>query len=73
MAEIKALIVKEAGWVAPEADIKGLHTSCKIENAKNIRNLLDLSYGVDDDSFFALEISLASQNKNVSRTEAMKK
>ena len=71
--KIKALIVKEAGWVAPEADIKGLHTSCKIEKCKEYAQFIRF-YHMESTMipFSALEISLASQNKNVSRTEAIK-
>lgn len=36
--KVKEIIINEVGWVAPDDEFKGLHTSCQIENAKNIRN-----------------------------------
>ncbi len=70
--EIKDLIVKECGWVAPEEYDKGLHTSCKIEKCKEHSQFLRF-YNMKSTMipFSALEISLASRDKNLSREDAI--
>lgn len=69
---IKDIIVKECGWVAPEDDGKGLHTSCKIEKCKEYSQFVRF-YNCRNRMipFSAVEISLASRNRNLSREEAI--
>lgn len=70
--KIKDTIVSECGWVPPNEDNKGLHTSCKIEKCKEysqFRRFYDMKS--DMIPFSALEISLASREKALSRTEAI--
>lgn len=69
---IKDIIVKECGWVAPEDDGKGLHTSCKIEKCKEHSQFVRF-YNCRSRMipFSAVEISLASRNRNLSREEAI--
>lgn len=69
---IKDIIVKECGWVAPEDDGKGLHTSCKIEKCKEYSQFVRF-YNCRSRMipFSAVEISLASRNRNLSREEAI--
>jgi len=52
--------------------VKGLHTSCQIERCKEYSQFKRF-YDMESDmiAFSALEISLASRDGNVSRTEAM--
>ena len=70
--EIKDTLVKECGWVAPEIDDKGLHTSCKIEKCKE-HSQFKRFYNMQSDMipFSALEISLASRDGNVTRDSAI--
>lgn len=70
--KIKDTIVKECGWVAPEESDKGLHTSCKIEKCKEHSQFLRF-YHMRSSMipFSALEISIASRNKNLSREQAL--
>ncbi len=70
--KIKDTIVRECGWVAPEDTNKGLHTSCKIEKCKEYSQFIRF-YHMRSTMipFSALEISLASKNKNLSREEAL--
>lgn len=69
--KIKRVLEEECGWVAPEG--KGLHTSCKIEKCKEYSQFIRF-YEMRSDMipFSALEISLASRDKNVSREDALK-
>ena len=70
--KIKDLIVKECGWVPPEDTDKGLHTSCKIEKCKEhtqFRRFYDMQSTMIP--FSALEISLASKNSNLTKSEAL--
>ena len=70
--KIKDLIIKECGWVPPAQTDKGLHTSCKIEKCKEhtqftrFNNMQSTMI-----PFSALEISIASKNKNLSKDEAL--
>lgn len=70
--KIKDTIVKECGWVAPEESDKGLHTSCKIEKCKEHSQFVRF-YHMRSSMipFSALEISIASRNKNLSREQAL--
>ena len=69
---IKNVIETECGWVSPKWDGKGLHTSCKIEKCKE-NTQFKRFYEMKSDMipFSALEISLASYDKNLSREDAM--
>ena len=70
--KVKDIITAECGWVAPGNADKGLHTSCKIEKCKEysqyarFRNMQSTMI-----PFSALEISLASRDKSLSRAEAI--
>lgn len=70
--DVKETIIKECGWVAPELDSKGLHTSCKIEKCKE-NTQFKRFYNMQSTMipFSALEISLASRDKNLSREAAL--
>jgi len=72
--EIKKLIVDECGWVAPEDTAKGLHTSCKIEKCKEYSQF-NRFYHCRSTMipFSALEISIASRSRNLTREEAIRK
>lgn len=70
--KIKDIIIRECGWVAPEESDKGLHTSCKIEKCKENSQFVRFYYMRSSMiPFSALEIAIASQNKNLSREEAI--
>lgn len=70
--KIKDTIVAECGWVPPESADKGLHTSCKIEKCKEYTQFKRF-YDMQSDMipFSALEISLASRDKHLTRQEAI--
>lgn len=70
--KIKDVIISECGWVPPEQYDKGLHTSCKIERCKEYSQFKRF-YDMDSDMipFSAIEISLASRDKALSRDEAL--
>lgn len=70
--KIKEIIVSECGWVPPDEYNKGLHTSCKIEKCKEYSQFKRF-YDMRSDMipFSALEISLASRDKAVTREEAI--
>lgn len=70
--KIKDLICDKCGWVAPDDSGKGLHTSCKIERCKEYSQFIRF-YNMQSSMipFSALEISLASANKNVTREQAI--
>lgn len=71
-ANIKDLIIKECGWVAPDDAGKGLHTSCKIEKCKEFSQFSRF-YNMKSTMipFSAIEISLASRDKNITREQAI--
>lgn len=70
--QIKELLVRECGWVAPEDTGKGLHTSCKIEKCKEYSQFQRFYHCRSRMiPFSALEISLASSSRNLSREEAI--
>ena len=70
--KIKQVIVNECGWVPPNENNKGLHTSCKIEKCKEYSQFKRF-YNMESDMipFSALEISLASRDKALSREDAL--
>jgi len=70
--KVKETIKKECGWVSPEDEGKGLHTSCSIEKCKEYSQFNRFYYCRSKMiPFSALEISLASLNKNLSRDAAI--
>lgn len=70
--KIKDIIIKECGWVSPEENDKGLHTSCKIEKCKEHSQFVRF-YRMESEMipFSALEISIAGRNRNLTREEAL--
>ena len=70
---IKDTIVRECGWVMPENDGKGLHTSCSIEKCKE-HSQFKRFYNMESSMipFSALEISLAVRDGNISREDALR-
>lgn len=69
---VKKLLVEECGWVAPEDAGKGLHTSCKIEKCKEFSQFSRFYHMRSTIiPFSAIEISLASRDKNISRGQAV--
>lgn len=70
--KIKQTIMSECGWVPPDNDNKGLHTSCKIEKCKEYSQFKRF-YNMESDMipFSALEISLATRDKALSREDAL--
>jgi hypothetical protein len=70
--KVKNLITNELGWVPPEKQDKGLHTSCDIEACKEnsqFRNFYNMKSKIIP--FSAIEISLASKSKMLSRDKAL--
>ena len=71
--KIKNLIVEECGWIAPEDSDKGLHTSCKIEKCKEYSQYNRFYYMKSTMiPFSAIEMAIASQNKCLTKEEAIK-
>ncbi|MDE7163804.1 MAG: hypothetical protein K2O04_00050 [Clostridiales bacterium] len=70
--KIKNTIVTECGWTPPDEYDKGLHTSCKIEKCKEFSQFKRF-YDMKSDMipFSAIEISLASRDKALSREDAL--
>ncbi|MDE6597519.1 MAG: hypothetical protein K2K60_02650 [Clostridia bacterium] len=70
--KVKDTIIKECGWVPPEDSGKGLHTSCKIEKCKEFSQF-NRFYHMRSTMipFSAIEISLASRDKNITREQAI--
>lgn len=70
--DVKNTIIEECGWVAPDLSDKGLHTSCKIEKCKEFSQF-NRFYNMRANMipFSAIEISLASQNKCLTKDEAI--
>ncbi len=70
--KVKDILKEECGWVSPESDNKALHTSCSIERCKEYSQFTRF-YHMRSSMipFSALEISLASRNKNLTREEAI--
>ena len=70
--KVKDIIIKECGWVAPEEYDKGLHTSCKIEKCKEYSQFQRFYYMRSTMiPFSAIEISLATRDKCLSKEEAI--
>ena len=69
---IKDLIVKECGWVLPNNQDKGLHTSCNIEKCKEYSQFSRF-YNMKSRliPFSAIEMAIASRNKCLSKEEAI--
>lgn len=71
--KIKDVIINECGWVPPDTTDKGLHTSCNIEKCKEYSQFIRF-YNMESTMipFSALEISLATRDKAISRENAAK-
>lgn len=71
--EVKKIIEEECGWVGPSDGKKSLHTSCNIEKCKEYTQFIRF-YNMESTliPFSALEISLASSSKNITKEEAIK-
>lgn len=70
--KVKEIIEKECGWVGPKDVGKGLHTSCNIEKCKEYTQFQRFYYMRSNMiPFSALEMALASQNKNISKEDAI--
>lgn len=71
--KIKSIIVKECGWVEPEENAKGLHTSCNIEKCKEYSQFKRF-YDMESDMipFSALELAIAVRDGNAKREDALK-
>jgi len=69
---VKDTLVDQCGWVAPEDTGKALHTSCSVEKCKEYSQFVRF-YGCRSRMipFSALEISLASRGRNLSREDAI--
>lgn len=69
---VKDILIRECGWVAPDESRKALHTSCKIERCKDHTQFLRF-YRCESKliPFSALEIALSSRNCGRSREETM--
>lgn len=70
--QIKEVIISQCGWVPPQATDKGLHTSCNIEKCKEYSQFIRF-YNMQSSMipFSALEISLATRDKAITREEAI--
>ena len=70
---VKDLLVRECGWVAPPEDSRSLHTSCRIETCKEHTQFLRF-YQCRSTMipFSALELSLASRGRSLSRANAIR-
>ena len=70
--KIKDTIITQCGWVPPRATDKGLHTSCNIEKCKEYSQFIRF-YTMRSSMipFSALEISLASRDKALTRESAI--
>ncbi|MDE6275948.1 MAG: hypothetical protein K2M75_05350, partial [Clostridia bacterium] len=70
--KIKNTIIEQCGWAPPQTADKGLHTSCNIEKCKEYSQFIRF-YNMQSQMipFSALEISLASRDKAISREDAI--
>jgi hypothetical protein len=70
--KVKDILVKELGWVNPTDANKGLHTSCKIEKCKEYSQFIRF-YQMKSRMipFSAIELSLASRDKNITKEQAL--
>lgn len=70
--KVKAILVNECGWVAPEDENKALHTSCKIERCKDYTQFVRFYHCKSKMiPFSALEFSLASKKCGRSKEESL--
>ena len=69
---VKETIIRECGWVPPVETDKGLHTSCRIEKCKEHVQFTRF-YRMESAMipFSALEIAIASRDRNQTREEAL--
>lgn len=69
---VKETIIRECGWVPPVETDKGLHTSCRIEKSKEHVQFARF-YRMESAMipFSALEIAIASRDRNQTREEAL--
>lgn len=69
---VKDVITKECGWVSPDYDNKGLHTSCKIEKCKEYSQFSRF-YHMRSQMipFSAIEMAIATRSKCLTKEEAM--
>lgn len=69
---VKETIIRECGWVPPVETDKGLHTSCRIEKCKEHVQFARF-YRMESTMipFSALEIAIASRDRNQTREEAL--
>lgn len=71
--KVKKTIKDEIGWVGPDDETKGLHTSCEIEKCKDYSQFVSFYYMKKTMiPFSAIEVSLASKGKNLSKEMAIK-
>lgn len=69
---VKKMLEDECGWVPPAETGKGLHTSCNIEKCKEYTQFQRFYHCKSRMiPFSAIEISLATRNRNLSREEAI--
>ena len=69
---IREIITRECGWVSPDDEDKGLHTSCSIEKCKEHSQFVRF-YNMQSTMmpFSALELSIACSKGSISREQAM--
>ena len=71
--KVKEQIVTQCGWVPPRDTGKALHTSCQIEKCKEYSQFIRFYHCRSRMiPFSALEISLASGSRNLSREDAIR-
>jgi len=70
--QVKHILIRECGWVAPQDENKALHTSCKIEKCKDHTQFLRF-YHCESKMipFSALEFALASRNCGRTKEESL--
>ena len=69
---VKETLVEEAGWVAPAATDKGLHTSCMIEKCKDHTQFVAFTEMKSQMiPFSAIEMAVASRAEQLSKEEAI--
>jgi hypothetical protein len=70
--KIKSFIINECGYVAPERKTKSMHSSCSLEAAKDYSQFVNF-YNMESQMipFSALELIIASSQKNLDRETAL--
>ena len=69
---VKEILKDEIGWESPISESKGLHTSCNIETCKENSQFLNFYHKKTRIiPFSAVEISLASRNKNITKEQGI--